>query len=144
MPCTFVTDGIESAVNQAKAVAGDKYVALMGSQAARQCPLDPLWVNTAAWDTNYVDAAIPGDLSAASLGLIRYPGGSWADQYLWQPNTVNGSTQPVDFAQYSSQTDAISGGQKFVTINYGSDTPQSAAAWVRQSATSGEGRRCGR
>jgi alpha-L-arabinofuranosidase len=101
--------------------------------------LDPLGVNTAAWDTNYLDAAIPGALSAAHLGLIRYPGGSWADQYLWQANTVNGSAQPVDFAQFSSQTDAVENGQKFVTINYGSDTPQVAAAWVKQSATAGEG-----
>jgi len=102
-------------------------------------PLDPLGVNTAAWDTNFTDPAIASDLSAAHIGLIRYPGGSWADQYLWQPNTVNGSTQPVDFAQYSSQVDAIIGGQKLVTINYGSDTPQHAAAWVSQSTTSGEG-----
>jgi len=102
-------------------------------------PLDPLGVNTAAWDTNFTDPAIASDLSAAHIGLIRYPGGSWADQYLWQPNTVNGSTQPVDFAQYSSQVDAITGGQKLVTINYGSDTPQHAAAWVSQSTTSGEG-----
>jgi Cellulose binding domain len=102
-------------------------------------PLDPLGVNTAAWDTNYMDSVIPSDLSAANLGLIRYPGGSWADQYLWQPNTVNSSVQPVNFAQYSTQSDAISSGQKFVTINYGSDTPQDAAAWVTQSATSGQG-----
>jgi Cellulose binding domain len=109
------------------------------SSAALSGPLDPLGVNTAAWDTNLLDAAIPGDLSAASLGLIRYPGGSWADQYLWQPNTVNGATQPVNFAQYSGQVDAVSGGQKFVTVNYGSDTPQAAAAWVTQSQTSGQG-----
>ncbi len=101
--------------------------------------LDPLGVNTAAWDTNFTDPAIASDLSAGHIGLIRYPGGSWADQYLWQPNTVNGSAQPVDFAQYSSQVDAISGGQKLVTINYGSDTPQDAAAWVTQSETLGEG-----
>jgi dihydrofolate reductase len=36
VPYTFVTDGIESAIQQAKAVAGDKYVAVMGSQAAQQ------------------------------------------------------------------------------------------------------------
>jgi hypothetical protein len=101
--------------------------------------LDPLGVNTAAWDTNFTDPAIASDLSAASTGLIRYPGGSWADQYLWQPNTVNGSAQPVDFAQYSSQVDAITSGQKFVTVDYGSDTPQDAAAWVTQSQTSGQG-----
>jgi dihydrofolate reductase len=47
-PFTFVTDGIESAIQQAKAAAGDKYVALAGSQAAQQCLraglLDEIWV----------------------------------------------------------------------------------------------------
>jgi dihydrofolate reductase len=37
VPYTFVTDGIESAVAQAKAAAGDKYVAIAGAQAAQQC-----------------------------------------------------------------------------------------------------------
>jgi Cellulose binding domain len=109
------------------------------SSATLSGPLDPLGVNTAAWDTNFTDPAIASDLSSANVGLIRYPGGSWADEYLWQSNTVNGSTQPVDFAQYSSQVDAVTGGQKFVTVDYGSDTPQDAAAWVTQSETSGEG-----
>jgi hypothetical protein len=109
------------------------------SSATLSGPLDPLGVNTAAWDTNFVDPAIASNLSAANVGLVRYPGGSWADQYLWQANTVNGAAQPVNFAQYSNQVNAISGGQKFVTIDYGSDTPQAAGAWVRQSATSGQG-----
>ena len=34
---TFVTDGVASAVEQAKAVAGDKYVSLMGSRVPQQC-----------------------------------------------------------------------------------------------------------
>jgi dihydrofolate reductase len=37
VPYTFVTDGIESAIEQAKAAAGDRYVALAGSQAVQQC-----------------------------------------------------------------------------------------------------------
>jgi dihydrofolate reductase len=37
VPYTFVTDGIESAIEQAKVAAGDKYVALAGSQAVQQC-----------------------------------------------------------------------------------------------------------
>ena len=96
-------------------------------------------MNTASWDSNFPDPAIASDLSAAGTGLIRYPGGSYADGYLWQPNTYQGTADPVDFAQYSSQVDAITGGQKFVTVNYGSDTPADAAAWVTQSATSGQG-----
>jgi dihydrofolate reductase len=34
---TFVTDGIESAIKQAKVAAGDKMVGLMGASVARQC-----------------------------------------------------------------------------------------------------------
>jgi dihydrofolate reductase len=33
---TFVTDGVESAIAQAKAVAGDKYVSVMGASIAQQ------------------------------------------------------------------------------------------------------------
>jgi dihydrofolate reductase len=36
-PFTFVTDGVESAVEQAKAVAGDKDVAVGAASIARQC-----------------------------------------------------------------------------------------------------------
>ncbi len=34
---TFVTDGVESAVKQAKAVAGDKFVGVAGPNIAQQC-----------------------------------------------------------------------------------------------------------
>jgi dihydrofolate reductase len=34
---TFVTDGVHSAIAQAKAAAGDKYVSLMGASVAQQC-----------------------------------------------------------------------------------------------------------
>jgi len=136
---TFGFDGdYNGAANPAPAIScagpseGSAGATLTGS-------LDPLGVNTASWDTNFTDSAISTDLNAASVGLIRYPGGSWADEYLWQPNTANGTAQPVDFAQYSSQVDSIAGGQKFVTVNYGSDTAADAAAWVTQSKTSGEG-----
>ena len=36
-PFTFVTDGVESAVKQAKAVAGDKTVAVGAASIAQQC-----------------------------------------------------------------------------------------------------------
>jgi dihydrofolate reductase len=34
---TFVTDGVESAIHQATAAAGDGYVSLMGSAVPQQC-----------------------------------------------------------------------------------------------------------
>jgi dihydrofolate reductase len=36
-PFTFVTDGIESAIERAKALAGDKVVGVNGGTIARQC-----------------------------------------------------------------------------------------------------------
>jgi dihydrofolate reductase len=48
-PFTFVTDGIESAIDQAKALAGDKLVNVTGGTIARQCLaaglLDEIWVD---------------------------------------------------------------------------------------------------
>jgi hypothetical protein len=102
--------------------------------------LDPLGANTAAWDTNYTDPSIASQLSAANVGLMRYPGGSYADDYFWQTNSYEGTTDPVDFAQYSATTNSITGGQKFVTVNYGSDTAADAGAWASAAAsTPGEG-----
>jgi dihydrofolate reductase len=48
-PVTFVTDGIESAIEKAKAIAGDKVVGVNGGTIARQCLnaglLDEIWVD---------------------------------------------------------------------------------------------------
>jgi dihydrofolate reductase len=48
-PFAFVTDGIERAVEQAKALAGDKVVGVNGGTIARQCLeaglLDEIWVD---------------------------------------------------------------------------------------------------
>jgi hypothetical protein len=112
--------------SRAALAAGGTSATLSGSE-------DPLGVNTATWDSNFTDSSVAGTLSNAGLGLIRFPGGSSADLYNWQ------STSGVDFAQYSKQVNAISNGQKLVTVNYGTGTPQEAAAWVTQSQSSGEG-----
>jgi dihydrofolate reductase len=48
-PFTFVTDGVESAIRQAKAVAGNKPVGVAGGDIAMQCLrlglLDELWIH---------------------------------------------------------------------------------------------------
>jgi hypothetical protein len=119
-------------INCAGPSQGNSSATLAGS-------LDPLGINTAAWDTNFVDPSIASQMSAANVGLVRYPGGSWADQYQFETNTVAGAVQPVNYNQFSSQVDAVANGQKFNTIDYGSDTPQTAADWVKQSQAAGQG-----
>ena len=52
-------------------------------------PLTPiaLGVNGAAWDGDFSRPAVPGLLSDAKIGSIRYPGGSYADTFKWQTTT---------------------------------------------------------
>jgi dihydrofolate reductase len=51
VPFTFVTDGIKSAIAQAKATAGDGWVSVAGGTMARQCVnaglLDEIWLHLA-------------------------------------------------------------------------------------------------
>jgi hypothetical protein len=123
----------------------------------------PLGLNTAPWDYIYaadvsaggsVDTIQP-QLQAAGIDQLRYGGGSYADYYDWQTNTniqnclpddatasytsSCSSSDSLDFSQFSQQARAISA-QSFVTVNYGSGTPQEAAAWVTQAKdTAGQG-----
>jgi hypothetical protein len=100
-------------------------------------------VNTSAWDSLYTGTSAVGIdalLRAAGLSQLRYPGGSWADEYDWTTNTdssrCNGSVttacsvaDSLGFETFSAQTRAV-GASSFVTINYGSGTPAQAARWV--------------
>jgi hypothetical protein len=123
----------------------------------------PLGLNTAPWDYVYAANTSAGGgvdviqplLQAASINMLRYGGGSYADYYDWQTNTniqnclpdnatasftsSCASSDSLDFSQFSQQARAV-GAQSFVTVNYGSGTPAEAAAWVaRAKDTPGEG-----
>src|SRR5580698_9904980 len=120
-----------------------------------------LGLNSAPWD--YIYAAntsadggvntIQPLLQAASIGLLRYGGGSYADAYDWQTNSNIENCLPgdptasyvvtssscatadsLDFDQFSAQAKAVSA-QSFVTVNYGSGTPAELAAWVTHAQT---------
>jgi hypothetical protein len=106
----------------------------------------------AAWDSlsEHVDSSTITDLlKSAGVTLIRYPGGSWADEYDWSTNTdsshcagtVSASCSAPDalnFGEVSTQARSADA-STFVTVNYGSGTPDEAAAWVtRASSTKGQ------
>src|SRR5271169_1538342 len=125
-----------------------------------------LGLNTAPWDYIYAAGTSAGGgvdtiqplLQAASIGLLRYGGGSYADAYDWQSNsnienclpddptasyvvtsTSCATSDSLDFDQFSAQAKAV-GAQSFVTVNYGSGTPAEAAAWVSHAQrTPGDG-----
>ena len=103
----------------------------------------PAWgLNTAVWDSNLLDAAVPGLLSQAGVAALRYPGGSTADVYNWQSNSIVPGQQ--SYASPNNNFDAFMGLVKslgatpIITVNYGSNAagtaggdPSVAASWVQ-------------
>jgi hypothetical protein len=99
-------------------------------------------LNTAVWDSNLLDQAVPKLLTAAGIGALRFPGGSTADMYNWQTNAIVPGQN--SFANSSNTFDAFMGLVKsvgaapIITVNYGSNTsgnaggdPSFAASWVQ-------------
>jgi hypothetical protein len=88
-------------------------------------------VNAVLWDAQ---AAAPDTIAlvqAAGLRMIRVPGGSLSDEYHWTTNTSlsNTWTWATGFDGFIRLITGV-GTQAFVTVNYGTGTPQEAAAWV--------------
>jgi hypothetical protein len=102
-----------------------------------------LGVNVSSWDSTYTGAGVTtinDQLRSADLRLLRYPGGSWADEYNWitnadssrctgEANSACSTPDSIGFELYSMQARAA-GASTFVTVNYGSGTPTEAAQWV--------------
>jgi len=101
-------------------------------------------VNTAVWDGDLLDAAVPGLLAGVGASALRYPGGSTSDIYNWQSASIvpgqSGYAFPANtFDAFMGIASGI-GAAPIITINYGSNatgdggaTPASAAAWVQYS-----------
>lgn len=89
-------------------------------------------INAVMWDS-YFDT--PGTVSALrelDVQALRFPGGSPADDYHWASNR-NGNnlwTWATPFSGFIHVATNIHA-QVFITVNYGSGTPDEAAAWVR-------------
>ncbi|MCY0899088.1 MAG: cellulose-binding protein [Firmicutes bacterium] len=78
-------------------------------------------VNASAYDRDLQAMALPLLLRRAGVALIRFPGGSLADQYDWQTNTDVVARQPeaVTFNQFVHLVDQA-GATAMITVNYGS------------------------
>jgi len=88
-------------------------------------------MNTAIWDFLLDTPDTVSLLGAVGSQTFRYPGGSIAEDFDWSTDRTNGQTftwtgNPGLFANLITQT----GADAYITVNYGSGTPQMAAAWV--------------
>jgi alpha-L-arabinofuranosidase len=92
-------------------------------------PVDPqlLGVNATYWDTNLNTVTTQQMVEAAGLNLFRLPGGSSSDDFHFnQPPAYQGQGTIPSMASFVASV----GGQAIVTLDYGSGSPQEAAAML--------------
>jgi alpha-N-arabinofuranosidase len=95
-------------------------------------------LNAVMWDPEAGSAQTITLLQAAGVRTIRVPGGSLSDEYHWNlnrsinrdnPTQNNTWTWASGFNKFAGLITGLDA-QAFVTVNYGSGTPEEAAAWV--------------
>jgi hypothetical protein len=91
-------------------------------------------LNTAIWDGSFNTATTAGLLTELDNQALRFPGGSAADAYHWQTNMSEGQTfmWATGFDSFANIANATKA-QVYLTANYGTGTPEEAAAWVLYS-----------
>src|SRR5579862_4983348 len=112
------------------ATAADATLSVDAAQPLRVLPAAIHGVNLTTWNPTINDATTQALIASAGMKFLRFPGGSTSDQYDWSANTYlpnnAGKSSTADFALLAEEL----GAQSVVTANYGSGTPQMAAAWV--------------
>ncbi|MFO0958282.1 MAG: cellulose binding domain-containing protein [Isosphaeraceae bacterium] len=97
------------------------------SQVVRAVNNQVLGVNLAWWDSNLTTARTKQMVQDAGLTLFRFPGGSSSDEYHFaDPPRYNGFNTAPNFAKLIESI----GGKGMVTLNYGTGSPQEAAAFL--------------
>src|SRR5262249_50464254 len=88
-------------------------------------------LNTAIWDGVFATADTAGLLAELDIQALRFPGGSLSDEYHWKTNSTDAvSSWQTSFDAFASIAQPARA-QVFITVNYGSGTPEEAADWVR-------------
>lgn len=86
-----------------------------------------LGVNLAWWDSNLNTAQTKQMVQAAGLTSFRFPGGSSSDDFHFNaPPSYNGQGTDASMASFIASV----GGKGVVTLDYGSGSPQEAAAML--------------
>jgi len=95
------------------------------SQVVRAVDPQLLGVNATWWDTNLNTSQTQQMVQAAGMNLFRLPGGSSSDDFHFNaPPTYQGEGTVPSMASFVASVN----GQAVVTLDYGSGSPQEAAA----------------
>ena len=100
-----------------------------------------LGMNMAAWYDPTTSAVVPA-FQLAGIQAVRWPGGSWSDDYHWATNTMCGNTpnSNATFANFVNDLVLPGNFDVALTANYGTNStcngpgqPSEAAAWITQA-----------
>ncbi len=102
-------------------------VTVNAGQVVRSVDTQLLGVNLAWWDTNLNTPQTEQMVDAAGLTMFRFPGGSSSDDFHFNaPPTYNGEGTDASMASFIDSVAGIA----LATIDYGSGSPQEAAAFL--------------
>ena len=101
-------------------------VTVQAAQSGRVIDNRLFGINTAMWDSNLGTATTLSLMTAAGVRFMRFPGGSNSDFYDWTNQGAAWESTTTTFAGLIG----AAGAQTVITTNYGSGSPQMAAAWV--------------
>lgn len=106
-------------------------ITVEGKQALRTVDARVFGLNANVWDGSFNTSTTADLLIEAGNQALRFGGGSLSDAYHWETNTSEGQT-----FQWATNLDSFAnvalatGANVFITANYGSGSPQEAAAEV--------------
>ena len=103
------------------------HVSVNATQTVRTVDARLFSVNTAAWDGNLDTPSTIFILTNMDNQALRWPGGSWGDIYFMTNELQGWGSRTANFIHVATNTHA----QVYFIVNYGSGTPQQAAAWVK-------------
>jgi hypothetical protein len=111
----------------AKTPPATVHVGVNATQTVRTVDARLFSVNTAAWDGQLDTPSTIFILTNMDNQALRWPGGSWGDIYFMTNELQWWGSRTTNFIHVATNTHA----QVYFIVNYGSGTPQQAAAWVK-------------
>jgi hypothetical protein len=136
---TYNTAGGASSPVTVSAVS--TFVAVDQSSAGPLVTDQILGMNMAAWYDPTTSAVVPA-FQLAGIKVVRWPGGSWSDDYHWSTNTMCGNTPNTNatFTKFVNSLVVPGNFDVALTANYGTNStcngpgqPSEAAAWIAQA-----------
>jgi hypothetical protein len=102
-------------------------VSVNAGQVVRPVDTQLLGVNLTWWDSNLNTSQTQKMVQNAGLTMFRFPGGSSSDDFHFNaPPTYNGEGTDTSMASFISSVNGVG----LATIDYGSGSPQEAAAFL--------------